>query len=87
MKALRHLLMGLAALFAFAGLAPAAQAQTPARCTGKFVNPITDICWSCMFPLSIGGLSIWPSTRPDTGNPSLPVCACGSPIPVSYTHL
>jgi conjugal transfer pilus assembly protein TraU len=20
-----------------------------------FVNPITDICWSCLFPISIGG--------------------------------
>lgn len=24
-------------------------------CQGKFINPITDICWSCMFPISLGG--------------------------------
>ena len=79
MKALRCLVAIFALLFASALIAPSAQAQS--RCTGKFVNPITDVCWSCLFPLSIGGLSIWPSTRPDTNNPSLPICACGSPIP------
>lgn len=26
----------------------------PTSCTGKFVNPITDICWSCLFPIFIG---------------------------------
>ncbi|NWP05733.1 conjugal transfer protein, partial [Escherichia coli] len=50
-------------------------------CHGKFVNPITDVCWSCLFPLSVGGLKIWPSGRPDTANPASPICACGSPIP------
>ena len=38
---------------------PAQAAAGPGRCTGKFVNPITDICWSCLFPVSIGGLKIW----------------------------
>ncbi|WP_196490274.1 TraU family protein, partial [Erythrobacter donghaensis] len=52
--------------------APAQAAAGPGRCTGKFVNPITDICWSCLFPISIGGLKIWPSSRPDTSNPALP---------------
>lgn len=48
-----------------------------AKCTGSFVNPITDICWSCLFPISVGGLEIWPSNRPDPDNPDLPVCLCG----------
>jgi conjugal transfer pilus assembly protein TraU len=57
---------------------PAQASAGPGRCTGKFVNPITDICWSCLFPISIGGLKIWPSSRPDTSNPALcPVCLCG----------
>ena len=50
-------------------------------CSGKFVNPITDICWGCLFPLSIGALDIWPSSRPDTDNPNSPICAGGNPIP------
>jgi conjugal transfer pilus assembly protein TraU len=55
--------------------------EAPAKCTGKFVNPITDVCWGCLFPVSVGGLKIWPSGRADTSNPSLPICLCGSPIP------
>ena len=23
-------------------------------CTGRFVNPISDVCWECLFPISIG---------------------------------
>ncbi|MDE2441283.1 MAG: TraU family protein [Betaproteobacteria bacterium] len=55
--------------------------STPGKCTGRFVNPVTDVCWSCLFPLSVGGMKIFPGDRPDTENPSFPVCACGSPIP------
>ena len=75
-SALRLLVMALAAFF----LAPSAQAAGP-TCHGKFVNPITDVCWSCLFPLSVGGLKIWPSGRPDTSNPASPICFCGSPLP------
>lgn len=28
------------------------------QCTGHFVNPIKDICWKCLFPLSIGNIPI-----------------------------
>jgi conjugal transfer pilus assembly protein TraU len=86
-KTLRLLVVALAVLLVSVMLSPRVEAQTPAipaaksTCTGKFVNPITDVCWSCMFPLSVGALKIWPSTRPDTDNPDLPVCACGSPVP------
>jgi conjugal transfer pilus assembly protein TraU len=75
----RRVLLLLAALTAL--LSAPAVAQAPARCTGKFVNPVTDICWSCLFPLSVGGVKIWPSDRPDTPNPASPLCACGSPVP------
>ena len=77
---IRRLLTLLGMIAAFA-LLPAPASALPANCTGKFVNPITDVCWSCLFPLSVGGAHIWPGSRPDTKNPSLPVCACGSPIP------
>src|SRR3546814_10668066 len=47
---------------AMSASAPTASSQlksgiegTPGKCTGKFVNPLTDVCWSCMFPLSVGG--------------------------------
>lgn len=47
-----------------------------AQCKGHFVNPITDICWECMFPLSIGAAQIVPGDKPDTPNPPSPVCVC-----------
>lgn len=53
-----------------------------ATCTGKMTNPVTDVCWSCLFPISIGGWTVAEGAEPyDTSNPSSPVCACGSPIP------
>ena len=51
------------------------------KCTGKFVNPITDICWECIFPISIGSVKVLEGSNPDTANPSSPVCACGAPVP------
>jgi len=52
-------------------------------CTGKFVNPITDVCWECLFPVTLGGIELYDSNvAKDTKNPSSPVCACDSPIRV-----
>jgi len=46
-------------------------------CTGKFINPISDICWNCLFPISVGNLKMAKSRgNPDTSNPSLPVQVC-----------
>ena len=72
------LLLGFASLFMAATvLAPPVLAQGlpsgPGRCSGSFVNPVTDVCWGCMFPLSLGSLKIWPSSRADTDNPDLPI--------------
>src|SRR5438309_5880624 len=68
LDALACLLMGLA-LTSHAG---------SATCTGKFPNPITDICWSCILPLSIGSASIANfGDQEDIPNPSGPVCSCG----------
>lgn len=49
-----------------------------ATCTGKFINPITDVCWSCLFPITIGAIPVVPSPNntPDTKNPSNPICLC-----------
>lgn len=47
-------------------------------CKGHFVNPITDICWGCLFPISLGRIPVVPSglDLPDTDNPALPICYC-----------
>lgn len=86
MKARSVLLSALLALVALLASRPAmAQDGLPVdstgSCEGSFVNPITDVCWGCLFPLSVGALKIWPSSRADTDNPTLPICACGTPIP------
>ncbi len=54
-------------------------------CSGRFVNPITDICWSCLFPISIGPVKVNTGGRQDTPNPSQIPCFCPrppSPVPV-----
>ncbi|MCB1073355.1 MAG: TraU family protein, partial [Chlamydiia bacterium] len=31
-----------------------------AHAEGKFINPVTDVCWSCLFPIHIGGGNVTP---------------------------
>lgn len=45
-------------LILFAALVLPLQAQASALCVGKFPNLITDICWSCTFPITIFGASL-----------------------------
>lgn len=54
------------------------------ECTGRMINPITDLCWDCIFPISIGAIEIPASShsRPDTENFPSPICACPAPPPI-----
>ena len=52
-------------------------------CDGNFVNPISDICWECIFPMSIGDVSVFDGDAPDTDNPSMPLQICPL-VPVGY---
>jgi len=53
-------------------------AASAATCTGKFPNPITDICWSCILPISIGGARVANfGGQEDIDNPANPLCSCG----------
>ncbi len=52
-------------------------------CDGNFVNPISDICWECIFPMSIGDVSVFDGDAPDTDNPSMPLQICPL-LPVGY---
>lgn len=45
-------------------------------CSGRFVNPVTDICWSCLFPISIGPIKVSGGGREDTENPHQIPCVC-----------
>lgn len=53
-----------------------------AICEGSFVNPITDVCWSCLFPMSIGSAGVLGGDVPDTDNPPSPICSCVAPPPI-----
>jgi conjugal transfer pilus assembly protein TraU len=51
-------------------------------CYGSFLNPVTDVCWQCIFPLKIGGVTVVPGTQVDTPDlSSSPVCACPMAVP------
>lgn len=78
-------------IFIIMGLCPFLLSSSALSCPGKFVNPITDICWSCLFPLSIGPVTVNMGGREDTPNPSDLLCWCDRPplgrlpgIPVGF---
>ena len=73
MKSARSLFFGLLVLLS-------SMPAMAATCKGKFANPVTDICWSCMFPIKIGGATLASMGQEDTPNPGgNPACYCGSP--------
>ena len=47
-----------------------------AHCTGHFVNPLKDVCWRCLFPLSVGGSEVLGWSLPDTKNAESPIGWC-----------
>ncbi len=46
------------------------------QCRGRFLNPVTDICWSCLFPVSIGGARVVQNGQEDYDTGARAVCAC-----------
>jgi conjugal transfer pilus assembly protein TraU len=55
---------------------------------GKIINPITDVCWECLFPITVGGVNVTPSHQ-DQIHYSQIICKCpGLPpkigVPMSF---
>jgi conjugal transfer pilus assembly protein TraU len=50
-----------------------------APCKGKFVNPL-NICWRCLFPLTIGDMAVVHGKLKDTPNPKSPIGICSNRI-------
>ena len=53
-----------------------------AQCHGKFANPVTDYCWSCVFPISMGGNSVAGAEQDENSTSSSSgssFCACTDP--------
>jgi len=63
-------------------LAFAGPVDATRKCGGHFVNPISDVCWGCLFPLTIGSIPIFKGDHADGPNPSSPVCICPAPPPL-----
>lgn len=61
---------------------PGRASASAAACDGHFVNPITDICWECLFPITIGSIPVAPGNVADTENPASPIQIC--PMGVFY---
>ena len=64
----------LAALLAAAGMGFCAVAQ--AACEGAFPNPVTDVCWSCMFPMKVAGAQLSSNGVSDPDTDARIVCTC-----------
>jgi conjugal transfer pilus assembly protein TraU len=81
----RNLMAVLAGfLLVLCGLSAAHAQSTPApTCRGRFMNPITDICWSCVLPIKIGGMAVQVNGQEDTSTSGgQPICACtGNGVP------
>lgn len=48
-----------------------------ASCSGRVFNPVTDVCWECLFPITIGNnLSFQTGPFPDVETDADALCAC-----------
>lgn len=48
---------------------------------GKMPNPITDVCWKCLFPMTVSGINLTPGTE-DFSKNYTPMCACKDLPPI-----
>ncbi len=60
---------------------PALRAHADQPCYGRFPNPFTDVCWKCVFPISIGPLKVNFGME-DSGDSVPLICTCPAPPPV-----
>ncbi|WP_265908745.1 conjugal transfer pilus assembly protein TraU, partial [Erwinia billingiae] len=72
---MRPYLFVLALLLSVFITRPAAAATTNAG-DGRWVNPISDVCWKCLFQMSLGSVQLASGGHPDTPNPASPIQLC-----------
>ena len=56
-----------------------------AVCRSTFHNPITEVCWQCMFPFKIAGVQVTPSANDNPDTPDMAsstICVCPLPPPL-----
>ncbi|MDO5531901.1 TraU family protein [Sutterella sp.] len=78
----RQTAAALAAAFPLILAIPAGPAQAAtASCPGRIINPVTDICWSCLLPITAAGATVAKSgSLPDYDTDAKPVCSCGTGV-------
>ncbi|CAG9435700.1 hypothetical protein NVI2019_PEGOAJLN_03774 (plasmid) [Providencia alcalifaciens] len=79
---MKTLIRWLLSVCVLSGVVVTTPVKADALCEGNFVNPTTDICWDCLFPMSIGNMKVFPGDAPDTENPSMPIQIC--PMGILY---
>jgi len=46
----------------------------------SIVNPLTDVCWGCLFPMTVSGVNLFPGTE-DLSSHTTRSCACAGTPP------
>jgi len=74
----------LSVLWIFTPISFAASSPSTAKCHGKMINPVSHVCWKCMFPLTIGSNTLFRSDDDSSTPPSKGkvICTCPAPPPV-----
>jgi conjugal transfer pilus assembly protein TraU len=75
---MRKMILCVALMF-WGGLCTPVHADAGA---GRWVNPISDVCWRCLFPMTLGNIQLASGPLPDTPNPSSPIQIC--PVGILY---
>lgn len=52
--------------------------ETRAQCSGRVINPVTDVCWSCVFPIKLGGATLASGKNDDPETDANALCMCTS---------
>lgn len=65
-------------LFIFTLFCGLLSSSAEAACRGKIINPVTDVCWSCIFPIKLGGITLASGKNPDPNTGANTFCACTS---------
>ena len=64
-----------------------ATVNTCEACVGRFINPVTDICWTCLFPLRVIGKKVAKGGPDPKTSPTTPLCHCKGAeigIPIAF---
>lgn len=61
------------------------QGNAHSICSGSMINPITDVCWQCIFPIRIAGVEIFSAKGIEDSSDKVtsPVCMCNYSIGIT----